>query len=172
MKKKQDIYLFIIILFFLSLFWFIVCFEIKKTRNFREEYKSHTINTFMNLKFKGNIVSLKEYNYGGRIYGLMAVKLDYCNVDSFYVFDNMLCLKISKGMAILPTNCIHPYDTFDERSNALLKSIYVMVNMKNDNQVIYVDSLGCQFSENLDFPSKPFKKDLFDQISKEFICQN
>ncbi len=47
-----------------------------------------------------------------------------------------------------------------------------MVNMKNDNQVIYVDSLGCQFSENLDFPSKPFKKDLFDQISKEFIGQN
>ncbi|MBO2525264.1 MAG: hypothetical protein CW341_06155 [Bacteroidetes bacterium] len=84
----------------------------------------------------------------------------------------MLCLKISKGTAILPTNCIHPYDTFDKRSNALLKSIYVMVNMKNDNQVIYVDSLGCQFSENLDFPSKPFNKDLFDQFSKDFVGQN
>ena len=172
MKKNQNIYFFIIVLFFLSLFWFIVCFEIKKTRNFREEYKSHTINTFKNLKFKGDIVSLKECDFGGRIYGLIAVKLDYCNVDSFYVFDNMLCLKISKGMAILPTNCIHPNDTFDKRSNALLKSIYVMVNMKNDNQVVYVDSLGYQFSENLDFPSKPFNKDLFDQISIDIVGQN
>ena len=127
MKKNKNIIFVIIILFFIILFWLVVCFEIKKTHNFREEYKSHTINTFKNLKFRGDIVSLKECDYGGRIYGLMAVKLDYCNVDSFYVFDNMSCLKISKGIAVLPTNCIHPNDTFDKRSNALLNSIYVMV---------------------------------------------
>ena len=166
MKKDQNKYFYIIIFLFSSLFLFVVCVEIKKARSYREEYMIHTANTFKDLKFKGDIVSLKEYDYGGRIYGFIIVKLDYCNVDSFYVFDNMSCLKISKGMAILPTNCIHPYDTFDKRSNALLKSIYVMFNMKNDNQVIYVDSLGCQFSENLDFPSKPFNKDLFDQISE------
>ena len=166
MKNKY----FLIIIFLL--FLFVVCVEIKKARSYREEYKIHTANIFKNLKFKGDIVSLKEYDYGGRIYGFISVKLDYCNVDSFYVFDNMSCLKISKGIAILPTNCIHPHDTFDKRSNALLKSIYVMVNMKNDNQVIYVDSSGYQFSENLDFPSKPFNKNLFDQISLDFASQN
>ncbi len=169
---KKNLYIFVIILFFLSLFCFVVCFEIKKTRNYREEYKNHTINTFKNLKFKGDVVSLKECDFGGRTYGIMAVKLDYCNVDSFYVFDNMSCLKISKGIAILPTNCIHPNDTFDKRSNALLNSIYVMVNTINGNQIIYVDSSGNHFSENLDFPSKPFNKDLFDQISLELVRQN
>ena len=65
----------------------------------------------------------------------MCVKLVSSNVDSFYVFDNMVCLKIYNDTAVLPTNCIHPYDSFDNRSAAILNATYVMVNVNSNDQI-------------------------------------
>ena len=157
----------IIICFFLMLFVLLVFLEIKRARNFREKYANQTIETFNDIKFKGKIISVYKHNCGGRIYGIMCVQLDYSNVDSFYVYNDMNCLKIVDGIATLPTNCIHPNDTFDERSNKILQSTYIKVNMDKPNHVIYMNLSGNNYTESVDFPSRPFSEDLFNRISFE-----
>lgn len=152
----------ITLLLFIVVFFSLVFFEIIHTHHYRDKYRSQTINTFKDLKFKGKIISIKQYDCGGRIYGIMCAKLNYCNVDSFYVFNDMVCLKISDGIATFPTNCIHPNDTFDKRSIAILNAVDVMVNMNNDCRITYTDISGNQFSEDLDFPSRTFDEEMFN----------
>ena len=79
----------------------------------------------------------------------------------------MNCLKISNGIATLPTSVLFLNSTIG-RTNAILKAVYIEVNMNNDNQTTYIDSLGNQFSEDLNFPSKTvISKNFFDRISSQ-----
>lgn len=164
--KLRGIILFIVVIVVGHILLFAIAFTtcIRSEKN-RENYKNQTFETFEEVKFKGKILSIYKHNCGGHIYGIMQVKLDFSNVDSFYVYNDMNCFKISCGIATLPTNILHPTDTFDERSNAILKATYIDVH---DNFVTYSDSLGNQlFTEDLDFPSNPLSKKLFDQISNQ-----
>lgn len=162
-SKSRDIKYFIVALV-IGLIWFFISvfFTYVRSVKYRDKYENQTIETFKNIKFKGKVISLYK-NRGGRIYGIMRVKLDYSNVDSFYIFNDMNCLKISDGIATFPTNILY-LDGHDERSNAILKAEYIEVC---DNQITYIDSLGSLFSEDLDFPSRTINKRLFDRISTQ-----
>ena len=169
-NKSRDIKYFIVALV-IGLIWFFVSvfFTCQHSKKYRDQYESQTIETFKNIKFKGKILSIYKYRFKGEthIYGIMRVKLDYSNVDSFYVFNDMNCLKISNGIATLPTSVLFLNSTIG-RTNAILKAVYIEVNMNNDNQTTYIDSLGNQFSEDLNFPSKTvISKNFFDRISSQ-----
>lgn len=164
-KLRDNKYFIVALIIALICFFFSTFFTYVRSVKYREEYKFQTIETFNDIKFKGNVLSIYKYKFKGgpHFYGIMRVKLDYSNVDSFYVFNDMNCLKISDGIATFPTSAFY-LDGHEERSNAILKAVYIEVN---DSQITYIDSLGNQFSEDIYFRSKTVSKRLFDHISTQ-----
>ena len=70
-----------------------------------------------------------EIKRWGRLCGMMCIKLDYTNVDNFYRFDNMSCLKIKNGIITLPTSSLsNDAEKSNERVNAILNAVYIEVN--------------------------------------------
>lgn len=57
----------------------------------------------MNVQFKGKIINTKEIERDGRYHDIACLQLDYCNVDSFYLYiPNAAFLKIKNGRAVMP----------------------------------------------------------------------
>jgi len=176
-KKRDKIVAAIVVTSFVIMFFLFVFHGIKRSVVYQYEYRIQTNETFQNLKFKGRIREIKKYNSkgreitkytsDGRIYGIMCVELDYCNVDSFYVYNDMNCLRISNGFAIVPTNGLRPYSTENQRSNAILSAKYMEVNMNEKHQTTYMDSTGNIFSEELDFPRISFSESQFNAVTFE-----
>jgi hypothetical protein len=110
-------------------------------------YEQHTEEVYGNIQFKGKVLKIHKIHRWGRIYGIMCVKLDYTNVDDFYKFDDMTCLKIKNGILSLPV-AINNNDGYDKYVIAVLSASYIEVNMDNSRQMAFIDSLGNRFVEN------------------------
>ena len=161
-QKGTPTFRFFLIFSLMFILWIaLVCRMLIQDSKFIEEFEKHNIETFKALKFTGNVLAIRQYDYGGRLYGLIYVELDYCNIDSLYVFDKYVCMSISNNIAVFPTNIISTTDTYDQRSKAILNAKYVMVNMDNKMQTVYKDAEGNKFAEDFDFRSLPFKEKQF-----------
>jgi hypothetical protein len=53
------------------------------------------------LKFSGRVINSKIYDYGGRPYRLVCLKLDYSNKNNFYIFNYLCAIKIKDGIATM-----------------------------------------------------------------------
>ncbi|MDR0872336.1 MAG: hypothetical protein LBN27_02565 [Prevotellaceae bacterium] len=133
----------------------------KSSHNRNDYYINYIEEVYGNIQFKGEVVQLHKIKRGGRTYGLICIKLNYTNIDSFYRFDNkwmgaenkMSCLKIKNKIAVLPTSFLGNDKRYDKRVNAIFNAKYIEVNINNSRQIVYIDSIGNRFSTNLNFPS-------------------
>lgn len=77
------------------------------------------------VRFKGKVISAKNYDFGGRNYYMLCIKLDFSTKNNFYVFNDLCALKIKNGVATCSGNFYNPdvgYPT------------YVEVNMNEDGR--------------------------------------
>ena len=120
--------------------------------------KQHTEEVYGDIQFKGKVLKVHRIFRDGRLYGIMCIKLDYTNTDNFYRF-NETCLKIENGIVALPTNSLsNDVVKSDKRVNATLNAVYVEVNMKNNRQMVFIDSIGNKFAQDLDYQNSGLKE--------------
>ena len=84
--------------------WFIVALILFHWNN-EQNAKGQIWNKehLMQLQFKGKIIKVTELTRIGRYYDIGCVQLDYCNVDSFYLYvQGMAFIKIKNGKAVIP----------------------------------------------------------------------
>lgn len=141
----------IVVICFVLLFLFLVVLGYKNSHKKIAEYKQHTEEVYGSIQFKGQVLRIHKIKRGGRVYGIVCIKLDYCNIDSLYIFDKMSCLKIENGVVTLPSNSISIED--DRHVRPILDAVYVEVNMENSKQMVFIDSLGNKFFKDLDYPN-------------------
>lgn len=102
--------------------------------------KKENLKKYNKIRFKGKVIKIKSIKRGGRTYGIMCVKLDYSSVQKFYSFDEFHCLKIEKGIATLPTGALGNEE--DERVKGILNSVYVEVNLQENEKMYFYDENG------------------------------
>jgi hypothetical protein len=151
----------IIILGFSAFIIFIVMvIEDRKKVNKQIVKDKQDIETiYGNIQFKGEVLKIHKIKRWGRVYGIMCIKLDYSNVDSFYRFDKTSCLKIKNGIAALPTSSVSNDEGYDKRVNAILNATYIEVNMDTNKQMCVIDSAGTIFYQDLYFRSSNLKEE-------------
>jgi hypothetical protein len=80
------------------------------------------------LQFKGKVINSKVYKYGGKNYYLVCVKLDSANVQAFYIYNDLDCLRIKNGIATLPAGYLnHTLGIVDS----------VAVNINNSGKIVF-----------------------------------
>lgn len=80
------------------------------------------------VQFEGRVINSRIYQYGGRNYGIVCVKLDYSNVKDFYICNDLCFIKIKNNIATIDVGFINPDYGFPN---------YVVVNMHNSGVEIY-----------------------------------
>jgi hypothetical protein len=74
------------------------------------------------LKFSGRVINSKIYDYGGRPYRLVCLKLDYSNKNNFYIFNDLCAIKIKDGIATMSVgadpNFVVNYVKVDAKNNS------------------------------------------------------
>jgi hypothetical protein len=140
--KKQIGILSIIVIIYL----FIVVLMYKNNKQEIAKYKQHTEEVYGNIQYKGKVLGVYKIKRWGRTYGIMCIKLDYANIDSFYKFNKMSCLKIENEIATIPTGSLSDED--DKRVKAILNATYVEVNINNSKQMVFIDSIGNMYSRD------------------------
>lgn len=144
----QKIKIFIILVFVFFIGWCIlVIFVYRKTNSEIVKSKKHTKEIYGDIQFKGEVLKVHKIERWGRVSGIMCIKLDYTNVNFFYRFDEISCLKIENGIAVLSTNFIGHGSS--KRAYPIWDAIYVEINMDNSGQRIFIDSLDDKYSEDL-----------------------
>ena len=103
--------------------------------------------------FEGEVFSAQTK----RGVGVLCVKIDSANVDSFYFHNRQAALIINSGVATFPLGLIDKYD-----SNDLFRynSQYVIVNKDKSGQMLFIkdnDTLSVPLTF---FPSKMYKTDM------------
>ncbi|MBO9583459.1 MAG: hypothetical protein J7574_04800 [Flavobacterium sp.] len=131
MKKitKQLLFILIIIIAFIGVI-IISQFYIKEQH---KDVFEHTGKNIEKIQFKGAVMDSKIVKHGGRQYGIVCLKLDYSNIDNFYVFNESACLKIKDGKAIMSIG-------FVMQNEAKVK--YIEVNMHGDKKERYFKEGG------------------------------
>ena len=160
----------IVIMCFVAIWLFCVIVSYKSNHKRGVYHKKYIEEVYGNIQFKGEVLQLHKIRRGGRIYGLMCIKLDYTNTDNFYRFDNkmggpfstkdkMSCLKIKDGIITFPTGFIGT-DYSIEFISAIINAKYVEVNINNSRQIVYIDSIGNRYSTDLNFPNNLIEEDM------------
>jgi len=102
-----------------------------KKQDLEDEKKA--LSMIGGVQFRGHVIHHKVYDYGGKNYYMVCVKLDYSNVKTFYVFNNICFLKIKNGIATMANGFLSSYDGV---------ATYVDVNINNDRQERFFYSKG------------------------------
>lgn len=84
--------------------------------------------TLGNIHFKGKVIKFSLISRYSKRYSLACVKLDYTNIDSFYLFKNDYCLVIKNGIATVSGG-------FFPSDGRVLD--YVEVNMNSNTKEIF-----------------------------------
>lgn len=53
------------------------------------------------IEFKGKVINSKVYQFGGKNYYMICVKLDYSSVKEYYVLNNLCAIKIKNNIATI-----------------------------------------------------------------------
>jgi len=110
-------------------------------------YETLLGEVYSKIQFKGKIIKVHEIRRWGRTYGMMCVKLDYTNTDSFYRLEKVSCLKIEKGIATIPVGFINSLPPNQS------PFVYIEANINNNGKMIFIDSVGNRTERDLDYPS-------------------
>ena len=148
MEHLNEKWIPIIVIFFIISWGIMVVRGYKNNEKKIAEYEQHTEKVYGNIQFKGKVLNVHKIDRWGRVYGIICIKLDYTNTNSFYRFDKMSCLKIKNNIATLPTGFIGNDEGYDKRVNAILSTAYIEVNIDNSKQIYFIDSLGNKFVQD------------------------
>jgi len=66
-----------------------------------EKQRYQALSTLGDLAFSGKVVNDQVYNYGGRPYRLVCLKLNRCNQSNIYRFNDFCTLKIKDSIATM-----------------------------------------------------------------------
>jgi len=160
---NKEIKRFLIVFICLIITWLVCVIAGYKSMQKRSAfYDKYIEKMYGNIQFKGKVMQIHKIRRGGRTHGLICIKLYYTNTDSFYMFYNkiggpfsfenkMTCLKIKDSIATFPTGFIGNDDS--KRTIVILNAKYIEVNMNNNRQIIYIDSVGNKYSEHINYTS-------------------
>ena len=79
------------------------------------------------IQFKGKVISSKIYDYGGKSYYFVCVKIDTSNTKNFYIYNSLCGFKIKNGIA---TMALGVFDSY------FGPAIYIEANINNNHLVI------------------------------------
>jgi hypothetical protein len=100
------------------------------------------------------VLKIHKIDRWNKVYETMCIKLDYANIDNFYRFNDMSCLKIKNNIATFPIGFLSNNDGSandgcgGKRRNAILNAVYIEMNINNNGQIVFIDSLGNKFVQN------------------------
>lgn len=147
------------LLFLICAFFIMVFLMYKSDKQQTEGYRREMTEIYGTIQFKGKVIQLHKIRRNQHINGLICIKLDSTNTDSFYKFyrdkfsgpfstkNVNSCFKIKAGIATLPTGSLS--DNYSKRVIAILNARYVEVNMNDSRQVAYIDSAGNRYVTDL-----------------------
>ena len=144
MKDINEKMILIIVGLFILGWCIMVVWGFKNSKKAIAEHKQHIEEVYGDIQFKGKVLNVHEIERWGRIYGIMCVKLDYSNINSFYKFDKISCLKIRDGIAVLPTGPLGS----KEDVRYILDAAYIEVNIDNSGKMCFTDSVGNEFVQD------------------------
>ena len=117
----------LIIAAILTCFFAFVIITQSKTQDEEDKKQLRRIALIGNIQFKGKVINSKVYDYGGKSYYLICVKLDYTTANNFYLYNDLCGIKIKNGIATMSAGVLN---SFDGVTN------YVEVNMNNNRKVV------------------------------------
>ena len=123
MKKSFKVFIFlalVIFLFFIIVLWSMIKINIDANRVF----KTAQAGPLGKIKFKGKVINTAIIKRYGKEYVMLCIKLDYTNIDDFYIFNEYSGLKIKNGIATMSGGVYIE----NERIN------YVEINMNNEKK--------------------------------------
>ncbi|MDN3580543.1 hypothetical protein [Mucilaginibacter flavus] len=105
MKKKGV--LFLTLFFLLGFSIFVVVFFVTESNAGKED--KEILSLTGSIQFKGEVINSKVYDYSGKPYFMVCVKLDTCNVKSLFIINDLVSIKIKDGIATFPIGVLEPY---------------------------------------------------------------
>lgn len=133
---------FLIAAFLAMLVWLVVnLIRAPKMDKIREQFINETMG---DVEFRGRVISVKMLKHSGRPASIMCIKIDSCNVDSFYYHGKYGALRIHDGIATLPLGSMVSEKDIDPTSNSsfLRRTRYVEVNQNKNHQMLFIDTNG------------------------------
>jgi len=77
------------------------------------------------ISFKGRVINSKTYQFGGKNYYVICVRLDYTNVKNCYILNDLCAIKIKNNIATMAAG-------FLTSANGVVD--YVEVNMNHNKR--------------------------------------
>lgn len=118
--------IFLVIFFTVAVTGIIIIFITSDHRS--DEQQKQRLAITGNIEFKGKVINSKIYQYAGKDYYMVCVKLDTCNIKNFYVLNDICALKIKDSKATFSAGVYVPYDGIVD---------YVEVNVKKSGKIKY-----------------------------------
>jgi hypothetical protein len=123
MNPIKKIILLSALFFLLGSIVFIVLVVSDNKRAWKDERKA--LSLVGNVQFRGHVIHHKVYDFAGKQYYMVCIKLDYTNVTTFYELNDLCFLKIKDGIATMANGVFNPYYGIPD---------YIEVNVNNDLQ--------------------------------------
>lgn len=92
-----------------------------------------------NLFFRGKVINSKLYNYGGRKYRLVCLKLDSCNRKSLFMLNERCFIKIHDNVATLSIGGYEPNFVVDYVTTDVKKNQMIYHFQTGDNDTSFID---------------------------------
>jgi hypothetical protein len=120
------------------------------------QFDEHMERIYGRISFKGEVLTIHKIPRDGRTYGLMCIKIDYSNIDSFYIFDEQSCLKIKDNIVTMPTGAIGNRNS--DLVSYILNSTYIEVNINQNRKIIFYNKKGESYSIELYYPNNNLRE--------------
>ena len=144
-----------IVLFFLTFVIVAPVWTIKDTIKSKSHHTNQIETMYGEISFSGRVVNFHYIKHPGMPEAaIMCVKLDSCNVNSFYHFDKYTALKIENGIATLPIGTCSKSD----RGALFEKVVYVNVNESESHKMIFVNGEKDTIEKSLYYTSSDLKE--------------
>ncbi|MDP9079746.1 MAG: hypothetical protein M3O71_20140 [Bacteroidota bacterium] len=124
--KKNTIAAIVIILFVLGFIVFVIV-TIQQAAVQDELNQRKRMEIVGKIQFKGRVISSNIYDYGGKPYYFVCIKLDSSNTKNYYIYNDLCGFKIKNGIATMALGVVN---------DAVGTAIYVEANTNNKNKII------------------------------------
>lgn len=139
MEQKTKNILFITIVPIVFVTAFVVSFVLGNKSS--EDHYQQRLTLLGDTEFKGKVIHSKQYEYSGKTFYMVCVKIDWSNKKDFYLYKDQLTLKIKDSIA---TFCGGVFLSDPESIK------YVEVNMNNSKKISYYRKNGEVYKKNID----------------------
>lgn len=153
-RKKLSAFDWIIIIAFISSIIVVPLLVIKNANKEIAQHKEQIEYLYGDVYFSGSVAGFHKIKHSGMPEAtVICIKIDTCNVDSFYHFDKYTALKINSGIVTFPIGGVGTDD--DIYKNV----VYVNVNEAGSHKMLFVNSQNDTHARTLYYTSEDLKED-------------